>query len=153
MPRDTKSADWNAIRAEYIGGGISTRKLAAKHNVSYNTLKDVAAEEGWSVLREQANSKSTAKAQQLTADTAAENATIAAEVQKRLLLRLKRTEAKFPMDATEIKATEGGKTVIYKLRDLAEMYKNLTANITPSSTDEILKNARALLEGVDSAID
>lgn len=145
--------DWNAIRAEYIGGGISTRKLAAKHNVSYNTLKDVAAEEGWSVLREQANSKSTAKAQQLTADTAAENATIAAEVQKRLLLRLKRTEAKFPMDATEIKATEGGKTVIYKLRDLAEMYKNLTANITPSSTDEILKNARSLLEGVDSAID
>lgn len=57
------------------------------------------------------------------------------------------------MDATEIKATEGGKTVIYKLRDLAEMYKNLTANITPSSTDEILKNARSLLEGVDSAID
>lgn len=148
-----KRIDWNAIRAEYIGGGISTRKLAAKHNVSYNTLKDVAAEEGWSVLREQANSKSTAKAQQLTADTAAENATIAAEVQRRLLLRLKRTEARFPMDATEIKATEGGKTVIYRLRDLAEMYQRLTANITPSGTDEILKNARALLEGVDSAID
>lgn len=148
-----KRIDWNAIRAEYIGGGISYRKLAAKYGVSFNTLKDRAVTEGWSNKRENAHNRATTEAQQKTADAAAENATIAAEVQKRLLLRLKRTEAKFPMDATEIKATEGGKTVIYKLRDLAEMYKNLTANITPSSTDEILRNARALLEGVDSAID
>lgn len=148
-----KRIDWNAIRAEYIGGGISQRKLAVKHGVSFNTLKDIANEEGWHDLREQAHNKATTTAQQKVASSAAENATIAAEVQKRLLMRLKRTEEKFPMDATEIKATEGGKTVVYRLRDLAETYQRLTANITPSGTDEILKNARALLEGVNSAID
>lgn len=47
MPRD-KSADWNAIRAEYIAGGISTRKLAEKYSVSYNTLKYRAKVEHWS---------------------------------------------------------------------------------------------------------
>ena len=144
--------DWNAIRAEYIGGGISQRKRAAKHGVSFNTLKDIANEEGWHDLREQAHNKATTTAQQKVASSAAENATIAADIQKQLLLRLKRTEAKFPMDATEIKATDGGKTVIYRLRDLTSAYKDLAENITPSSADELLKSARALLEGVDSAI-
>jgi protein subunit release factor A len=145
--------DWNAIRAEYIGGGISQRKLAEKHGVPWPTLRDRASREKWQKKANEARYDAVTKAVQETASTAAENATIAADIQKRLLLRLKRTEAKFPMDATEIKATEGGKTVVYRLRDLAEMYQRLTANITPSGTDEILKNARALLEGVDSAID
>jgi cellulase/cellobiase CelA1 len=147
-----KRIDWNAIRAEYIGGE-PIRSLSAKHGVSSTSIFKRSKAEGWMKDRETAKNKSYTQAIQSTADAAAENATIAADIQKRLLLRLKRTEAKFPMDATEIKATEGGKTVVYRLRDLAEMYQRLTANITPSGTDEILKNARALLEGVDSAID
>ena len=35
---ETKRIDWNAIRAEYIGGGISQRKLAKKYGVSDTTL-------------------------------------------------------------------------------------------------------------------
>lgn len=46
MPRGT-SADWSAIRAEYIAGGISLRKLAEKHGVSFNTLKYRAKVERW----------------------------------------------------------------------------------------------------------
>lgn len=144
--------DWNAIRSEYIGGGISQRKLAEKYGVPWPTLRDRASREKWQKNADAARNNAVTKAVQETASTAAENATIAAEVQKRLLLRLKRTEAKFPMDATEIKATEGGKTVIYRLRDLTSAYKDLAENITPSSADELLKSARALLEGVDSAI-
>ena len=44
MPKDT---DWSAIRAEYIAGGISLRKLAEKHGVSFNTLKYRAKVERW----------------------------------------------------------------------------------------------------------
>lgn len=144
--------DWNAIRSEYIGGGISQRKLAEKYGVPWPTLRDRASREKWQKNADAARNNAVTKAVQETASTAAENATIAAEVQRRLLLRLKRTEARFPMDATEIKATEGGKTVIYRLRDLTSAYKDLAENITPSSADELLKSARALLEGVDSAI-
>lgn len=147
-----KRIDWNAIRAEYIGGGISQRKLAEKYGVPWPTLRDRASREKWQKNADTARNNAVTMAVQETASTAAENATIAADLQKRLLLRLKRTEARFPMDATEIKATEGGKTVIYRLRDLTSAYKDLAENITPSSADELLKSARALLEGVDSAI-
>lgn len=66
--------DWNALRAEYIGGGVSQRDLAKKYGVSFNTLKDKANAEGWADAREKAHNKATTKAQQKVADTAADNA-------------------------------------------------------------------------------
>ena len=53
--------DWKKIKAEYIAGGTSYRKLAEKHGVSFNTLKTVAIRENWTDLRQQANNKSTTK--------------------------------------------------------------------------------------------
>ena len=53
--------DWSKLKAEYIAGGISYRKLAEKHGVSFNTLKTIAIRENWTDLREQANNKSTTK--------------------------------------------------------------------------------------------
>lgn len=53
--------DWKRIKAEYIAGGISYRKLAEKHGVSFNTLKTHAIEEKWHQLRQQANHKATTK--------------------------------------------------------------------------------------------
>jgi hypothetical protein len=54
-------ADWNAIKAEYIRGGISYRKVAEKYGVSFNTLKTVAIREKWTDLRQQANNTATTK--------------------------------------------------------------------------------------------
>jgi transposase len=66
--------DWNSIRAEYIGGGISQRKLAAKYDITYAALRNKAETEGWLELREEAQRKSNAKATQRVASSAAENA-------------------------------------------------------------------------------
>lgn len=43
--------DWKRIKAEYIAGGTSYRKLAEKYGVSFSTLRKVAAKEHWSELR------------------------------------------------------------------------------------------------------
>jgi transposase-like protein len=51
------SVDWKAIKAEYIAGGISYRKLAEKHGVSFSTLKEWARREKWTDLKEKANHK------------------------------------------------------------------------------------------------
>lgn len=51
------SVDWNQIKAEYIAGGTSYRKLAEKHNVSESKLKKIAAKEHWSELRNQSRTK------------------------------------------------------------------------------------------------
>ena len=145
--------DWNAICAEYIGGGISQRKLAAKHGVSFNTLKDIANEEGWHGLREQAHNKATTTAQQKVASSAAENAVIAARIQKALLLKIERAVNKMPMDATEVKVVDGQKTVVFRLRDLASSYKDMTENVKQQEDSDTLKAAKELLGGIPSAID
>ena len=49
--------DWKRIKAEYIAGGTSYRKLAEKYNVSFSTLRKVAAKEQWTELRNKARTK------------------------------------------------------------------------------------------------
>lgn len=136
-----KRIDWNAIRAEYIGGGISQRKLAKKYGVSDTTLMKKANAEGWHKLREKAESKSTAQAQQKTAEAAADNAVIAADIKKRLLLRLSRIEQKYPLDATEVRTRQGNSTAVYRIRDLTAAYKDLTEDMsTGTGNNELLQS-------------
>lgn len=52
---------WSKIKAEYISGGTSYRKLAKKYDVSFNTLKDIAVREKWTELRQQAHNDATTK--------------------------------------------------------------------------------------------
>ena len=49
--------DWNKIKAEYISGGTSYRKLAEKYKVPFSTLKEHARKEQWTDLREKARHK------------------------------------------------------------------------------------------------
>ena len=49
--------DWNKLKAEYIAGGTSYRKLAEKYGVSFSTLKENARRGRWTELREQARHK------------------------------------------------------------------------------------------------
>jgi uncharacterized protein YjcR len=53
--------DWKKIKAEYIAGGTSYRKLAEKYGVSPTTLTKVAGREGWVEARHQADIKKTLK--------------------------------------------------------------------------------------------
>lgn len=53
--------DWKKIKAEYIAGGTSYRKLASKYGVSFSTLRGIAIREKWTELREQASNKSVTK--------------------------------------------------------------------------------------------
>ena len=46
--------DWSKLKAEYIAGGTSYRKLAEKYGVPFSNLKNVAIKEKWADLREQA---------------------------------------------------------------------------------------------------
>ena len=143
---ETKRIDWNAIRAEYIGGGTSYRKLAERHQVSFMVLKTRAKKEDWPGLRTQAEHKASTEATQKAAAAAADNAVIAAEIKKRLLLRLSRAEQKFPMDATEVRTQVGKSTAIFKLRDLTAMYRDLTEDMAGTSADNALLQSLLDLE-------
>jgi uncharacterized protein YjcR len=53
--------DWKRIKAEYIAGGTSYRKLAEKYGVSFSTLRKVAAKEQWTELRDKTRTKTDTK--------------------------------------------------------------------------------------------
>lgn len=146
---ETKRIDWNALRAEYIGGGISQRKLAAKHGIPVDKLLKIANREHWKDDREKASNKAAMRAQQKTADAAAGNAVLAADMKRRLLLRLQRIEEKFPLDATEVRTKVGNNTAVYRIRDLTAAYKDLTGDIImPPDESVILSGFDRLLKGV-----
>lgn len=131
IPIENKNArpDWNAIRAEYIGGATSYRKLAEKHHVSFTVLKTRAKKEDWPGLRTQAEHKAATEAAQKVAEASATNATLAEDIKHKLLLRLKRIEEKYPLDATEVRTRVGNSTAIYRIRDLTAAYKELTEDM------------------------
>lgn len=53
--------DWKKIKAEYIAGGTSYRKLAVKYNVPRTNIERRAKEEKWTELRRQIEGKAEAK--------------------------------------------------------------------------------------------
>ena len=55
-------ADWQAIKTEYITTDTSYRKLAQKHEVSYQAICHRSKEEGWIAQREQHMNKTVSKA-------------------------------------------------------------------------------------------
>ena len=135
--------DWQALHDEYIAGGISQRKLAAKYGIDYGRIRDKSIRDGWVKDRERAMSKAQAKVEQKIATTAADNATIAARIKAKLLRKLEREIDYLPdkigtdSSVTEVVQKKNGKgepvrsitSTTFKLRDLAAAYKDLTADM------------------------
>ena len=64
--------DWIAIRNEYASTDISTRALAEKYGIPYNTIKDRAKREKWVEIRDEQHSTIAAETAQKTAQAVAE---------------------------------------------------------------------------------
>ena len=77
--------DWNKLKAEYIAGGTSYRKLAKKYNVSFQTLQGVAKREKWPELRKQAQDKTDTKIVNSVANDMSKNAIKINDVADKLL--------------------------------------------------------------------
>ena len=160
-----KYIDWAPIRAEYIGGGISQRRLAEKHKVSVDALFKKANKEKWRELRDQADSRGTVLAQQKTAEVKADNSAIAARIKTKLLMRLEKEIDRLPESigsesintAVEYGKNDKGSKMrkeaskSYKLRDLTAAYKDLTDDMTLSdnSGNELLQSLLDLERRVD----
>lgn len=92
-----------------------------------------------------------AEVTQKTAEAAADNATLAEDIKNRLLNRLKRIEAKYPQDATEVRQQKDGKTMVYKLTDLTRAYKELTDDMPKAQApNELLQSLYDLERGLRS---
>lgn len=135
IPIDEKRIDWNAIRAEYIGGS-SYGTLAKRHGLVKSTIFKKSKKEGWDSLRKRTANEVETKTIQRTAEVAADNATRAQAIKGNLLERLQRIAEKYPYDATEVRQRHENNTVIFRIRDLTAAYKDLTEDLPKGDTDK-----------------
>jgi hypothetical protein len=82
------SVDWNRIKAEYIAGGTSYRKLAEKYGVSRSKLQAKATSENWVDLKSQAKAKTESKIVDLVSDQGAKKAVDIMDVADKLLEKI-----------------------------------------------------------------
>jgi hypothetical protein len=108
-------ADWNQIKAEYIAGGTSYRKLAEKHGVSRSKLQAKATSEKWVDLKSQTQAKTESKIVESISDQEAKKAVDIIDVADRLLE--KATEL---MD-TMVIDTQSFKQLTSALKDLKDI--------------------------------
>ena len=146
-----KRIDWAAIRAEYIAGGISQRKLAEKHGITYNTLRRRAESGEWTAEREKQERKSAAKAAQKTANAVASNAVKLERARGLAIDRLIRALEGMPEAGgthTRQYIQTGNKrmTVDYSLLDIVNAIEKLTRNdSTDTAGGEVLNSIMDVL--------
>ena len=80
--------DWKRIKAEYIAGGTSYRKLADKYSVPFGTLRRVAEREGWTQKRTQVAHKADTKMVDAISDKQAAKADKIIDVADKLLNKI-----------------------------------------------------------------
>ena len=80
--------DWKKIKAEYIAGGTSYRKLAEKYGVSRSKLQAKATREKWVDLQSQAQAKTEAKMVDSISDQEAKKAIDIIDVADKLLEKI-----------------------------------------------------------------
>ena len=155
IANEKQRIDFSPMRAEYIAGGTSYRKLAKKYGVSATCVGAHARSEGWAKERAEVAAISIAKTIQKTADIAAENAVRAQRIKSRLLEKLE-TLMEAQLKATEERQYDGidRLVAINRLRDLTAAYKDLTGDMPRAEAgEETLQQAREILGGVDSVIE
>ena len=131
--------DWNKLKAEYIAGGISYRKLAEKYGVSFSTLRDIAIREKWTDLKAQAQNKSVTKLVESVAKQNGKHTVSVIDVADKLLNKIE----------TMIEA-EG--LTISNVKDLASAIKNLK-EIKGIKSEIDLKEQKARIKKLEKEIE
>ena len=77
--------EWTKIKAEYVAGGTSYRKLSVKYGVSFTTLQRKAKDEKWLELRRRKEDKTATKIVESISDKDAKKAVNIIDVADKLL--------------------------------------------------------------------
>ena len=109
--------DWKKIKAEYIRGGVSFRKLADKYGVSFSTLRKIASKEKWTDLRSKAGQKRDSKIVESVASQEAKRVDGIQTVADMLLEKIKEGVA----DGSLIIDSQSIRQITASIKDLREI--------------------------------
>jgi hypothetical protein len=107
--------DWNKIKAEYIAGGTSYRKLAEKYGIDRNKIQVRATKENWVSLKSQAQAKTESKMVDSISDKEATKATNIIDVADKLIGKI------CEMLDSDVTNAQSIKSLTSALKDLKEI--------------------------------
>ena len=141
--------DWKKLRAEYIKGGTSYRKLAEKYNVSFHTLRKQAAKENWKALRDEVASKTVTKIVEIESTNQAERMKRLLTVSDKLLSAVEEAVEQFQagellLDKGALKALSG---TIKDIKDIQSIKTELDIEEQKARIAILKKQAEAETNG------
>lgn len=109
--------NWKKIKAEYLKGGTSLRKLSAKYGVSFSTIQRKCSAEKWTDLRNQTAIKTNTKLTEIVASQEAKKTNTLQDAADALLKRIQEGihTGAFGNDSQSIKQLTGA------LKDLQQI--------------------------------
>lgn len=134
-------ADWKKIKSEYIRGGVSYRQLSAKYDVSFSTLRKVAARENWTDLRSRAGAERDTKIVESIANREAKRVDDVQTAADMLLAKIKEgvADRSLIIDAQSIRQITAS---IRDLRDIKGMKSELDMQEQIARIEKLRKEAQ-----------
>jgi hypothetical protein len=141
--------DWNKIKAEYIAGGTSYRKLAEKYGVPFSTLKEHARKEQWTDLREKARHKADTKFANLVGENQAKQSLKINDVADKLLDKIVTLLDEFEgIDSQSIKQLTSS---LKDIKDIKGLKSDIDLREQEARIDKLRKDA--MTENTDTEIE
>ena len=144
--------DWKQLKREYIAGGTSYRKLAAKYNANLSVLKRIAHDEDWVGLREQCKAKSATKIVEIESDKQADRMKRLLTVSDKLLMAVEDAVEQFQagellLDKGALKSLSG---TIKDIKDIQSIKTELDIEEQKARIAILKKQAEA--DSVDTSV-
>ena len=132
--------DWKQIKAEYIAGGTSYRKLSEKYGVPFGTLKRAAARENWTALRKQAEADTNERIIETVSMKNAERTAKIMDVADKILDKISET-----IDSLPVIDSQSIKHFTSALKDLKEI-KGIKSDADMREQEARIANLRRAVE-------
>ena len=130
--------DWNKLKAEYIAGGTSYRRLAEKYGVPFSTLKEHARKEKWTELREKARHKADTKFANIIGEKQANQSVKIDDVADKLLDKISDLLENFELDTQSIKHLTSS---LKDIKDIKGIKSKLDIKEQEARIDKLRKDA------------
>ena len=141
--------NWKKIKAEYIRGGTSYRKLADKHGVSFSSIRRRAEKEKWTDLRTQAEQKASTKIVEIVASQDAEREDNFQSLADKLLQHI---SANIDLLATNATSCKDITVAIKNLRDIKGLKSELDMQEQIARIEKLKKDAQSDDEDKDKKV-
>lgn len=139
--------DWQKIKADYVAGGTSYRKLCQKYGVSLTTLQRTAKREGWTKLRQQAADKADTKLTDEIGNRTAERSVKIIDVADKLLEKISETIDK--MDTIDSQSLKHFTSALKDIKDIKGFKSDLDLREQEARIAKLQKEAEPESEGAE----